>query len=190
MPARYREFPVPAALQAAIACTWETQAPEPRTQLIIPDGCVDLIWMGQQELVLAGADTGPRAVAVPAGARSAGIRLRPGASGSFLRMPASEIRDQLVPVHRAPARVSVLAAELGLSERQLQRRVLAAVGYGPKTLARIARLRRLIELTEEPLAARALSAGYASQAHMSDDVRALTGMTPVRFLEDAALTSA
>lgn len=239
MPARYREFPAPPVLQAAIACTWETHAPQPRMQLIIPDGCVDLIWMGQRELVLAGADTGPRAVAVPAGARSVGIRLRPGASGSFLRMPASEIRDQLVPLslvarqlaeqllpalegsspqsaralltaavqqrgpqpdpavqaawirlHRAPARVSVLAAELGLSERQLHRRVLAAVGYGPKTLARVARLRRLIELSEESLAARALSAGYASQAHMSDEVRALTGTTAVRFLEDAGLTAA
>ena len=39
-------------------------------------------------------------------------------------------------------------------------------------------------------AARAFVAGYASQAHMTDDVRRLTGLTPVRFLEDAALTAA
>jgi methylphosphotriester-DNA--protein-cysteine methyltransferase len=35
-----------------------------------------------------------------------------------------------------------------------------------------------------------LAAGYASQAHMSDEVRRLTGATPVRFLEDAVLTAA
>jgi methylphosphotriester-DNA--protein-cysteine methyltransferase len=58
------------------------------------------------------------------------------------------------------------------------------------TLARVARLRRLIALEDQDLAARALAAGYASQAHMNDDVRRLTGTTPVRFLEDAQLTAA
>jgi AraC-like DNA-binding protein len=54
----------------------------------------------------------------------------------------------------------------------------------------VARLRRLVALADEPLAARALVAGYASQAHMTDEVRRLTGLTPVRFLEDAVLTAA
>jgi methylphosphotriester-DNA--protein-cysteine methyltransferase len=40
------------------------------------------------------------------------------------------------------------------------------------------------------LSSRAFAAGYASQAHMSDEVRRLTGTTPVRFLKDAALTAA
>jgi CSLREA domain-containing protein len=34
------------------------------------------------------------------------------------------------------------------------------------------------------------AAGYCSQAHMSDDVRKLTGTTAVRFLEHAGLTAA
>jgi methylphosphotriester-DNA--protein-cysteine methyltransferase len=77
-----------------------------------------------------------------------------------------------------------------MSERHLHRRVQGAVGYGPKMLARVIRLRRLIALPGQPLAARAFEAGYASQAHMSDEVRRLTGTTPVRFLEDATLTAA
>lgn len=88
------------------------------------------------------------------------------------------------------ARVAGVASDLGVSERQLHRRVLAAVGYGPKMLARVARLRRLVALADEPLVSRAFAAGYASQAHMSDEVRRLTGTTPVRFLEDAGLTAA
>ena len=44
------------------------------------------------------------------------------------------------------ARVADVAAEIGYSERQLNRRVLAAVGYGPKMLVRVARLRRLVSL--------------------------------------------
>jgi methylphosphotriester-DNA--protein-cysteine methyltransferase len=67
---------------------------------------------------------------------------------------------------------------------------VAAVGYGPKTLARVVRLRRLVALGEGALASRAVRAGYASQAHMTDEVRRLTGTTPVRFLEDAVLTAA
>jgi methylphosphotriester-DNA--protein-cysteine methyltransferase len=63
------------------------------------------------------------------------------------------------------------------------------VGYGPKTLARVIRLRRLVGLPG-PLADRAAAAGYASQAHMSDEVRRLTGLSAVRFLEDARLTAA
>ena len=41
-------------------------------------------------------------------------------------------------------RVDQLARALGFSERQLQRRFLAAVGYGPKTLQRVLRLRRFL----------------------------------------------
>ena len=68
--------------------------------------------------------------------------------------------------------------------------MLTSVGYGPKMLARVARLRRLIAQTDDSLAIRALNAGYASQAHMNEEVRRLTGTTPVRFLKDATLTAA
>jgi methylphosphotriester-DNA--protein-cysteine methyltransferase len=218
---------------------WENAPATDRAQRVVPDGCVDLIWLAERELVIAGADTGPRIVHLPAGTLSSGIRLRPGAAGGFLGLPASEVRDRHVeaalvwddeaarladavagatPARRlellaatverrhappdplvagaarrlaAPgARVADVAAALGVSERQLHRRTLAAIGYGPKVLARVARLRRLVALAEESLALRALEAGYASQAHMTDEVRRLTGLTPVRFLEDAGLTAA
>jgi transcriptional regulator GlxA family with amidase domain len=76
-------------------------------------------------------------------------------------------------------RVDELAAALGFSERQLRRRFLAAVGYGPKTLQRVLRLRRfLAERDVDGLAAAAVGAGYADQAHLARDCRALTGLTP------------
>ncbi|GAB2479579.1 helix-turn-helix domain-containing protein [Jatrophihabitans fulvus] len=85
---------------------------------------------------------------------------------------------------RPGARVAAVADTLGVSSRHLQRRVCAAVGYGPKTLARVLRLNALRTLPAGDLAALALRAGYAGQAHMNDEVRRLTGVTPVRFLED------
>jgi AraC-like DNA-binding protein len=235
----YREYRPPPGLELVVACLWEREPAEDHAQRIVPDGCVDLVWVAERELVIAGADTGPRFVDLPAASRSSGIRLRPGAAGSLLGLPASELRDSQVaaalvwgadtarledalaaaqPERRlqlladavarrdvAPdrlvveaarrlsdhtARVAGVAAEIGIGERQLHRRMLAAVGYGPKLLARVARLRRLVALADEPLASRALDAGYASQAHMTDEVRRLTGTTPVRFLEDAQLTAA
>jgi AraC-like DNA-binding protein len=234
----YTEFPPPLALEPLVSCLWENEPDKTTTQRIIPDGCLDLIWFGGQ-LVIAGADTGPRFVELTARERLSGVRLRPGAAAAVLGLPATELRDRMVPLElvwpreaaqleeavavappaerlhflaaatasrgaspdhlvaaaarglAAPgARVATVAADLGVSERHLHRRVLAAIGYGPKTLARVARLRRLIALGNEPLAQRALAAGYASQAHMNEEVRRLTGATPVRFLKDAVLTTA
>jgi hypothetical protein len=54
----------------------------------------------------------------------------------------------------------------------------------------LARLRRLVAAGGEPLVMRALEAGHASPAHVSDEVRRLTGLTPVRFLKEAPQGSA
>jgi AraC-like DNA-binding protein len=91
---------------------------------------------------------------------------------------------------RPQARVAAVAAELGVSARQLQRRVADAVGYGPKMLARVLRFRRLQSLPPSPLVELALAAGYADQAHMTAEVTKLAGVSPVRFLKDRTPTAA
>jgi len=91
---------------------------------------------------------------------------------------------------RPRARVSVVAAELGVSARQLQRLVSAAAGYGPKVLVRILRFQRLQALAPAPLLELALEAGYADQAHMTAEVSLLAGLSPVRFLKDRSPTAA
>lgn len=87
------------------------------------------------------------------------------------------------------ARVSALADGLGLSERQLRRRFTGAVGYGPKTLARVLRLQKFLTLAadgERDLARLAIDAGYADQPHMGNDCRRLTGSTPAELLAAGA----
>ncbi|MGF1425773.1 helix-turn-helix domain-containing protein [Kitasatospora sp. LaBMicrA B282] len=73
--------------------------------------------------------------------------------------------------------VAATAASVGLGERQFHRRSLVAFGYGPKTLARVLRLQRALALARAgvPFAATAVRAGFADQAHLSRDVRELTG---------------
>lgn len=90
----------------------------------------------------------------------------------------------VVALGRPRARVAPVAAELGVSARQLHRRVSDAVGYGPKMLQRVLRFRRLQALPPAPLVELALDAGYADQAHMTAEVTRLAGVSPVRFLKD------
>ncbi len=113
-----------------------------------------------------------------------GVQLR-GASA-----PDPLVSAAVVALGRPPARVAAAAAELGVSARQLQRRVTDAVGYGPKVLARVLRFRRLQALAPAPLAELALDAGYADQAHMTAEVTRLAGISPVRFLKDRTPTAA
>lgn len=75
-----------------------------------------------------------------------------------------------------------LADELGLGERQLRRRAGAAFGYGPKVLARVLRFSaavdRLRAAPSLPLADLAAEGGYADQAHLTHETRALSGLSP------------
>ena len=64
-------------------------------QLVRADGCVDVIAGAGRELVVAGADTGPRLVEIPAGTLVTGVRLRPGAAGPTLGVHAAELRDRV-----------------------------------------------------------------------------------------------
>lgn len=79
---------------------------------------------------------------------------------------------------------------LGISERSLRRRCHAAFGYGPKTLERILRFQRFVALLRQArgtgLSAAALGAGYADQAHLSREARALSGFSPREILRQLA----
>ena len=83
-------------------------------------------------------------------------------------------------------RVRDIASDVGLSERQLFRRCVDELGYGPKHLVRVLRLQRLLamarRLPDVSLVGLAAGAGYADQSHMSRECRALTGVTPARLV--------
>lgn len=86
--------------------------------------------------------------------------------------------------------VSELAAHVGWSPRRLERGFAAHLGLAPKVLLRIARVQRLIgRLTEPraqpPLAALALDAGFADQAHMTREFTRLAGVSPARYRAEA-----
>ncbi|MCK7624017.1 AraC family transcriptional regulator [Streptomyces sp. RS10V-4] len=79
--------------------------------------------------------------------------------------------------------VAEVARLAGMGERRLHRHSLAVFGYGPKTLARVLRLVRALELARAgvPYAEVAARAGYADQAHLAREVKSLAG-APMRVL--------
>ena len=84
--------------------------------------------------------------------------------------------------------VAEVAARVGFSQRQLNRRSLAAFGYGPKVLARVLRLQRALAFARSgmSLVQTALAAGYSDQAHFAHEVRALTGQSASQLVGSAA----
>ena len=219
------------------AVVWSHGEAPAGTGLVLPDGCMDLLlWNG--ELVVAGPDTHAHEFSRGPGRHVTGVRLAPGTGPRVFGVPASEARDQRVPlaaiwpdrevralterVLAAPdpgaalesvagrrlaeaergaprgARpagaeeafadsvvallrrgygVGEIAREVVLSERQLHRRCLDAFGYGAKTLGRVLRMREALRLADggTPLSETAFRAGYADQAHLAREIRALAG---------------
>jgi AraC-like DNA-binding protein len=94
---------------------------------------------------------------------------------------------------RRAGSLGALGAELGLSESQLRRRCLAAVGLGPKGLQRTLRFQGFLALVQavgvDPpvpdlggLAGLAARCGYADHAHLTRECVRMTGLTPTAFL--------
>lgn len=249
----YREHAPPAALARHVLCTWSQTIGTGEAwhaQRVLPDGCADIVWIGERPPLVAGPATRPVDVPLPPGTSVIGVRLRPGAAAQVLGPPASALADRdtslgeiwrhddellsaritdaaasaarlalaaralsrrLVdapPCDPVPAaavawlarhpqgRIERLAGALDLSGRQLHRRFVGAVGYGPKIFQRVLRLQRLLALAGRPRAERAgladlaADAGYADQAHMSREVQALAGRRPSALLADARSTLA
>jgi AraC-like DNA-binding protein len=87
--------------------------------------------------------------------------------------------------------VETLAADLGVSERQLRRRFDAAAGYGPKTLHRVLRFRAaLAHLDAADLARLAQDTGYADQAHLTRECTRLAGLPPAALARERRAATA
>jgi AraC-like DNA-binding protein len=106
------------------------------------------------------------------------------------REPASvpAIRRAVRIVRQAEVlpRVRELAAQLGLSERQLRRGFDDVIGVSPKRFLRSVRFRRALRSARaaerQDWAAIAEQHGYFDQAHLIAEFREMTGLTPRGFL--------
>jgi AraC-like DNA-binding protein len=235
----YREHPsrIPGAT------LWRTDsASASRETRIVPDGSLDIIWLGDR-LIVAGADTRAQFTQGRPGHVTAGIRFAPGYAPALLAIPAHEITNQRIPldaiwasrvvapimhrlnstdatdadaiagsleqsiVDRLPTldftradrsrrllrlaetgiSAGAIALHLGLSPRQLHRRATDDFGYGVRTLQRVLRFQRGLDLLDRglPLAQVAAAGGYADQPHLTREFIALAGVTPGQLAGDS-----
>jgi AraC-like DNA-binding protein len=103
--------------------------------------------------------------------------------------PLEPLGSRVLTMASRGTSVAAMADRLGLGTRQLHRRCLPLFGYGPRHLVRVVRLNHALADARlgTPLAKVAARSGYADQAHLSREVRALTGTTPSQLLGDEGL---
>jgi AraC-like DNA-binding protein len=238
----YHERRPAAVLDRHFLCVWShTLTASGNSDLgVVPDGCVDLVWI-DGELTVAGPDVTVAVSSVTRDDTVVGVRFRAGAARTWLGLPMSEIVDsrlaldnfwgarareiarmigdaptmaaqmktletalcRMAPDVAPPASdlgfvfnalktesggrgMTVILDRLDVSPRTLRRRCEEAFGYGPKTLDRILRFQRFLDLARQArdprLAALAFEAGYADQAHLTREVRRLSGFSPAALL--------
>jgi AraC-like DNA-binding protein len=81
-------------------------------------------------------------------------------------------------------RVDDVAADIGWSRRHLGAQFSAEIGLAPKQFARLRRFERSRSsiAARRPLGAVAADCGYADQAHLTREWKAMAGYTPIEWL--------
>ncbi|MFD0024026.1 DUF6597 domain-containing transcriptional factor [Streptomyces sp. NPDC058382] len=77
------------------AKVWTLTVPPGSVHPVLPDGCMDLLWIGGR-LLVAGPDTRTKTPAASDGGSCAGIRFAPGSAPALLGVPAHELRDRSI----------------------------------------------------------------------------------------------
>jgi hypothetical protein len=95
----YRELAPPPHLRSHVVCFWRHSASSmPTTIRVIPDGCVDLVWVNDQAPHVAGPMTKPVLYAIEAGTEIVAVRLRPGVAQRLLGESAKALLNQDIPL--------------------------------------------------------------------------------------------
>ncbi|HEY2513257.1 MAG TPA: helix-turn-helix domain-containing protein [Polyangiaceae bacterium] len=158
--ARYREHIPTPLLRRYVACYWTLEARGTRSERILPDGCMDLLFdvrSGGDASVVGTMSTALVSTAPEERTRLLGIRFRPGEAYAFLGgVPARAFKDTLAPLQDVwGAFARELADRLVLAPDTPSRlRLLDAELLGRRTTATDPRLRRALDLLGEKRALR------------------------------------
>ncbi|HUI71529.1 MAG TPA: helix-turn-helix transcriptional regulator [Spirochaetia bacterium] len=96
----YVEFEPEPRLISHVVCLWRHTfvGKGPHSHRILPDGCVDIVLMGDSEPMVVGPDTKAALISFDKPTEILGIRLMPGVAASVLREDVSNLRDQTIPL--------------------------------------------------------------------------------------------
>ncbi|MFE9565176.1 helix-turn-helix domain-containing protein [Streptomyces sp. NPDC006487] len=98
--------------------------------------------------------------------------------------PAPEVDGALSGLWANTRSLTRVSAATGWSARTVRARFREQVGLSPKAMARVFRLQHALRLLAAGTAAAQVAAvcGYHDQAHLSREVKAMTGLPPSRFV--------
>jgi AraC-like DNA-binding protein len=105
----YRELAPPPSLVTHLLCTWTASISDgSRDYLhrVLPDGCVDIVWVNDTAPVVAGPATHVCIVCLPPRSMVVGVRCRPGLAADLLGLPATALLNQEVPLRDVCARLA------------------------------------------------------------------------------------
>lgn len=156
------------SLEQWLACCW-TARPSGRHRLL-PDACIDVLWLSTGEIVLCGPEVAAWWFELPPGVIAAGVRFRPGVAAAVLGLDASTVLDRLVPWHEVVGEAAAATLARQLSE-------------APDDAARIAVWEGAVEAlvasaTLQPLAEQVLALVAQSPRSRAGAVAAAVGLTP------------
>ncbi len=154
----------------------------PATEIAGQRLALDDLW-GRKARRMNGGVGSPEALGLVASLQAAIARAMPETPLTDQTMRAAYKLIEAGPPSGAPL-IPWLGRALAMSERTLRRRFDESFGYGPKTLDRILRYQRYLDLKRRSHgspAMLAVEAGYADQAHLVRESRRLTCRTPAEF---------
>lgn len=129
-------YRAPRDLADDVACSWSAEVAG--AHLLVPDGCIDLLWLDSGHVVVCGPERRAWRVSAPTGTTAVGVRLRPGVAPRLLRTDAHDLADRRLPLEDLLG----TAAARSVSER---------VGAAPdRRSALVAVVRRLLGSAPPP----------------------------------------
>ena len=127
----YRELPPPRPSAPLVACLWRRDAePQRRVHRVVPDACVDVVWVPGRLPLVAGPATRALLSELPAGLAAYGVRFRVGAAGAALGWPAHDLIDETIALEELWGRAAAEAIAEGAEAAGDPERRLAALAAG------------------------------------------------------------
>ncbi len=135
----YREYRPPPALATHVLCLWSQvigAGQRAHPQRVLPDGCADIVWVGEAPPVVAGPATRTVIAELPARAIVIGVRFHPGAAACVLGSPASELLDRETRLRELWGRgADQLCEQIAAAPGLEAKLALAAAGLAVRTHA-------------------------------------------------------
>lgn len=95
----YQEYVPPRSLADHFLCLWTQTITGGHTeyaQRVLPDGCIDIVFINDEAPVVVGPWVKPFVARFPAGTKIVGARWHPGRAPALLGLPAAELLNQSV----------------------------------------------------------------------------------------------